>query len=86
MKDGLHVFEHGDKEWYVNGNYHRTDGPAIEWANGHKEWWLHGQRHREDGPAIEFVNGNKYWFLNGNEYTEDEFILTTSKFWQQVSS
>ena len=22
----------GDKEWWINGMYHRTDGPAIESA------------------------------------------------------
>jgi hypothetical protein len=28
----------GTKEWYINGQLHREDGPAIEWANGTKEW------------------------------------------------
>jgi hypothetical protein len=28
------IYDDGDKFWYLNGKYHRTDGPAIEWANG----------------------------------------------------
>jgi len=42
-------------------------------------------RHREDGPAVKLANGTKAWYLNNTQYTEDEFILKTSKFWQQVS-
>ena len=26
----------GNKVWYLNGTWHRTDGPAIEDANGDK--------------------------------------------------
>ena len=33
----------GDKVWYLNGNFHREDGPAIEWANGDKSWYLNGE-------------------------------------------
>ena len=43
------------------GQYHREDGPAIEFINGSKEWYLNGQLHRLDGPAIEYRDGNKYW-------------------------
>jgi len=28
----------GSKEWFLNGQRHREDGPAVEYANGHKEW------------------------------------------------
>ena len=38
-----------DKEntivYYLNGQYHREDGPAIEFAGGSKEWWLNGKHH-----------------------------------------
>ena len=64
----------GDKRWYLpNGNLHREDGPAVEYADGTKEWYLNGQRHREDGPAIEYANGDKRWYLNDKQMTEDEF-------------
>jgi hypothetical protein len=69
MKDGLNINKYGDKFWYLNGNRHREDGPAIEYADGTKRWYLDGSLHREDGPAIEYANGNKSWFLNGKEIT-----------------
>jgi len=64
--------EYGDKYWYdTDGEYHREDGPACEWANGNKEWWKHGTYHREDGPAIERVHGDKFWFKHGKKHRED---------------
>ena len=33
----------GDKYWYLNGNLHRTDGPALELINGDKHWYLNGK-------------------------------------------
>ena len=54
------------KEWRLNGQLHREDGPAVEWDNGTNEWFLNDKLHREDGPAIEYANGSKEWWLNGN--------------------
>jgi len=72
QKDNVDI--DGDKCWYLNGEYHRVDGPAIEGSNGDKEWLLYGLRHREDGPAIEWPEeGAKYWCLNGIEVSEEEF-------------
>jgi hypothetical protein len=34
----------GDKQWWVNNQLHREDGPAIEYANGDVEWWIRGKR------------------------------------------
>ena len=53
-----------DKYWSLNGQYHRVDGPAIEYTNGTKLWYLNDNRHRVDGPAIEYANGDKQWWLN----------------------
>ena len=58
-------------EWYLNGELHREDGPAVEWANGSKQWYLNGNRHRENGPAVEWFNGFKSWWLNGNRHRVD---------------
>ena len=58
-------------EWLLNGKQHRTDGPAIEYANGTKSWWLNDQFHREDGPAFDGFNGYKKWFLNGKLHREN---------------
>jgi hypothetical protein len=72
----------GDKEWYLNGKRHRTDGPAVELANGGKEWWLNGQPHRADGPAIERASGSKHWFLNGQRHrTDGPAIECTAPSW-----
>ena len=65
------VYSNGTKYWYLNGELHREDGPAIEYANGDKHWYLDGKRHREDGPATEHANGTKYWYLNGKFHRED---------------
>ena len=59
------------KQWYLNGEFHREDGPAIECANGDKYWCLNGKFHREDGPAIEYADGDKCWYLNGRLHRED---------------
>jgi hypothetical protein len=73
------VFDNGTRYWYLNGKYHREDGPAIEWADGSNEWWLNGERHREDGPAIEYSDLTPEWWLNGEKYTEEEFNKKTLK-------
>ncbi len=67
----VEVYPDGTKSWYLNGQRHRDDGPAIECANGGKSWYLNGQRHREDGPAIECADGNKIWFVNDQRHRED---------------
>jgi hypothetical protein len=72
------VYPNGTKYWYLNGKYHREDGPAIEWADGTKSWYLDDKRHREDGPAIEQADGTKFWYLNGIGMTEEEHQQQTN--------
>ena len=55
----------GNKEWLLNGQLHREDGPALEYPNGSKNWYLNGKLHRLDGPAREWPDGYKEWYLNG---------------------
>jgi len=69
----VRVYANGDKDWYLNGELHREDGPAIECASGDKYWYLNGKCHRVNGPAVEYANGEKHWYLNGKEYTEAEY-------------
>jgi antitoxin component YwqK of YwqJK toxin-antitoxin module len=67
--------------WYINGKYHREDGPAYQqwYENGkinYEEWLLNNNRHREDGPAVQwwYGNGNKRleeWYLNGKRHREN---------------
>jgi hypothetical protein len=54
--------------WYLHGEPHRNDEPAVERANGNKEWWRFGKLHRVDGPAIKYTNGYKAWYLNGESH------------------
>ena len=67
------VYPDGDKFWFLDGQQHRVDGPAVEWADGTKYWYLNDKLHREDGPAIEWAGGDKRWYLDGKELTEAEF-------------
>jgi hypothetical protein len=71
MEESIVISDGCNKEWWVNGKLHRTDGPAIEYADGHKAWYLNGKLHREDGPAREYSNGTKVWYINGKQHRED---------------
>ena len=66
----------GDTFWYINGELHRENGPAIELADGYK-WYINGELHREDGPAVEYADGRKGWYINGEQLTEDEHKIKT---------
>jgi hypothetical protein len=67
----MQVLPNGTKEWRLNGNLHRTDGPAFEGADGSRDWRLNGELHRTDGPAIEWADGSKMWYLNGKRHRID---------------
>jgi len=56
----------GTKEWCINGELHRLDGPAIVWGEHavDEEWFFNGKLHRTDGPALNWV-GRKIWASNG---------------------
>lgn len=53
--------------YYVNSNYHRLDGPAIErFIDKSYGWWKNGKFHRIGGPAYFYApwNSNEWW-VNG---------------------
>jgi hypothetical protein len=80
------IDERGSKIWKnKEGEYHRDDGPAIEYIDGDKEWFINGKLHREDGPAVEFANGDKIWYKNGKLHREDgpakEFAAGDKEWW-----
>ena len=85
MESKLTISFDGIKYWYLNGGYHREDGPAIEYPNGSKSWFLNGKYHREDGPAIECSNGYIAWYVNGKCHREDgpaiEYPNGTKEWW-----
>ena len=67
----VEVQDSGNIEWRQNGNLHRLDGPAIEYANGYKAWYQNGKLHRLDGPACEYADGFKVWYQNGELHRLD---------------
>ena len=67
----MKIDQYDNKEWQLNGERHRADGPAIEWANGIKLWYQNGILHRTDGPAVEDADGYKEWWLNGERLGDD---------------
>src|SRR4051794_32626107 len=58
------------KFWFVHGQLHRVDVPAVEWAHGGREWWFEGKKHRSDGPATEWPDGRTWWWTNGKPVSE----------------
>ena len=70
--------------WYINGLYHRVDGPAIIWyyESGkikEEHWYLNDKLHRVDGPAyLRYYESGKIeeeiWYLNDKELKNKELI------------
>ncbi len=55
--------------------YHREDGPAIEWSNGNKWWCINGFLHRIDGPAIVDIDPyNNVYYIMGKEYSSKDWL------------
>ena len=68
---GIVEYPNREKRWFINGKYHKTDGPAVEHPDGEKRWFLNGKRHRTDGPAVEYPNRTKLWYLNDKLHRTD---------------
>ena len=72
LKYRIEVDEDGTRRYFnTAGQYHRTDGAAVEYANGEKWWYQNGRLHRTDGPAIEWAYGSKFWYQNGQRHRTD---------------
>jgi hypothetical protein len=71
LLQGLHEDSYGNKRWYLNGNLHREDGPAVEYKIGTNLWYINGYLHRDDGPAEEYYFGDKHWWANGFRHRID---------------
>ena len=68
----VRVYDNGTKEWYLNAQLHRENGPAVEMADGTSAWYFFGKQHRSDGPAVECPDAKlKEWWVNGNLHKED---------------
>jgi len=55
----------GYKYWYRNGELHREDGPAIEYANGYKYWYLNGIEYTESSYKAEIAKRSNSNPCNG---------------------
>jgi hypothetical protein len=78
MRNGLHINELGTKFYYLNDQFHRENGPAIEFLNGTRYWYFNGKFHRTDGPAVDRADGTKIWYYYGkrtNCQSQQEFEL-----------
>jgi len=66
----VRVYTNGDKHWYLNGKYHREDGPAIEKAGGPNEWWLMGKwlTEKEFNRRTKKTCNNKVVEIDGIKY------------------
>jgi len=71
--------ENGSK-FFLNksGQYHRLDGPAIEWTFGANEYFKNGIRHRLNGAAYENKDEKQYWF-EGKQYNESEYWIVSKE-------
>lgn len=65
----LQVNADGDKYWYLNGERHRTDGPAIERANADNFWYLNGRFYTLDD-----------WLTANNELSDESKVMLKLKY------
>ncbi len=80
---GMHIKNNGAKYWYKDGKHHRTDGPAIVFADGVECWYQNGKLHREDGPAFilpvgyasHYPDGYCQYWLEGHRVEESDLGL-----------
>jgi|ERR1700691_2908374 len=68
---GIVEYSDGKIIYYLNGKWHREDGPAIIWNNSDIEYYLNGKLHREDGPAVIWNDGIQKYYLNGKCHRVD---------------
>lgn len=63
----------------LDGQAHRTDGPAMIWKDGTEFWYKNGKKHRTsvngihvcDGPAVTYRNNYKVYYEGDNKYKLD---------------
>jgi|ERR1700691_1381388 len=68
---GIVEYPNGTLRYYLNGKYHREDGPASIGYNDTISYYINGECHREDGPASIDSDGKVRYFINGKEITKE---------------
>jgi hypothetical protein len=62
------------KRWFnKQGQFHRRDGPAVEYKSGTKGYYVNNKLHRLDGPAVEFASGTKEWWIDDKKYSYEDW-------------
>jgi hypothetical protein len=62
----------GNSHWFgvrhtcINGNLHKSNGPARIWLDGDWAWYLDGKDHRYYGPSCSFLDD---WEIHGVKIT-----------------
>ena len=65
----------GNEAWHLNGELHRTDGPAYigqpdsKGNPGYIGWYQNGQLHPPHRPPGEDVDPNEKWTLRGRDWS-----------------
>jgi len=65
--------EEGTTIYYLDGEIHRENGPAMIRKDGTVAWVKHGGFHRENGPAVTNSNGTAEYWLNDRHLTEAQW-------------
>jgi len=59
------VDEYGTKYWYLNGELHREDGPAAEYADGSKYWYVNDEKievpNNDNDIFLRMINLKAFW-------------------------
>jgi hypothetical protein len=68
------ISSNGTKRWFNDeGQLHRLNGPAVEYADGDESWWIEDEIHRLDGPAFKTLAGYEDWWINGEQLSKEQF-------------
>jgi len=59
--NGPAIERSGYTSWFLHGNLHREDGPAIVCPSGRREWWIHDKFQRRSGFFTENDRRHKRW-------------------------
>lgn len=60
----IYFTHNGGISWYLNGDFHREDGPAMVYCDGRKWWWLEGKRYcfeKKYLKALKAYKNRKSW-------------------------
>jgi hypothetical protein len=68
-RDPAMIFTNGSKFWCIDGEIHRTDGPAAEFSNGKVAWYLNGDNLSFDE-----------WLDKNTALTDEEKVMMKLKY------